>query len=352
VGGCTFEAAEALYTTLHGETTHVFDGITSLIDKSLLQQSEQDEEGGQEPRFAMLETIREYSLDCLATSGEREDIQETHVAYYLRLAETAEPELRGPQQAAWFDRLEREHDNLRAALHFLLTREKGEMAMRLGSALYWFWFVRDHGREGCTFLERALATSEGDTVSVRAKALWAAGNLAGMLGNVDRAEVLCKGSLALYQEIGDKAGIGTAYFFLGCVAEWKSQPVLARSLYEESLALSREVGVIWCIGWALHKLAQLSLYEGDYTRCCLLAEESLAFFREAGDKTAMSATLGLLSEVLFYSQGDAAKAQVLAEESLALSREIGYKGDVVLKPVYTRAGVELTDPQEGCKLRI
>lgn len=100
---------------LHSETMHVFDGITALIDKSPLQLSEQEEKAGEESRFAMLETIREYGLDCLATSGEREVIQEAHAMYYLRLAETAELELRGAQQGVWFDRLEREHDNLRAA---------------------------------------------------------------------------------------------------------------------------------------------------------------------------------------------------------------------------------------------
>jgi predicted ATPase/DNA-binding CsgD family transcriptional regulator len=326
VGGCTFEAAEALYTTLNGETVHVFDGITSLIDKSLLQQSEQEEDGGEEPRYAMLETIRDYGLDCLETSGEREVTQEAHAVYYMRLAEAAEPELRGSQQAAWFDRLEREHDNLRAALHCLLEREQGEMALCLGYALTWFWFVRDHGREGYAFLEQALARSDGVSVAVRAKALGTAGNLAGP-GNVDRAEGLCQESLALYQEIGDKAGIGTSYFFLGIVAEWKSQPVLARTRYEESLVYSRAAGDSSLVGWALHTMAQMSLYEGDYTAYSLLAEESLTCFRQVGDKTAMSATLGLLSGEPYFSQGDAKKAQVLVEESLALSKEIGFKRD-------------------------
>jgi predicted ATPase/DNA-binding CsgD family transcriptional regulator len=326
VGGCTLEAAEALYTTLDGETRYMFDGITSLIDKSLLQQSEQVGDGGEEPRFMMLETIREYGLECVATSGEREVTQEAHAMFYLRLAETAEPELRGPQQAAWFQRLEREHDNFRAALNFLLEREQEEMALRLGSALYWFWFVRHHSREGWTFLEQALARSKACTVAVRAKALWAAGNLAGS-GDVDRAEVLCNESLELYQEIGDIAGMGTAYFFLGCVAEWKSQTILARSLYEQSVAFSREAGVMGVVGWALHKLAQLSLYEGDYTEFSLLGEESLACFRQVGDKTALSATLGLLSGEPYYSQGDAIKSQVLVEECLVLSREVGFKGD-------------------------
>jgi predicted ATPase/DNA-binding CsgD family transcriptional regulator len=327
VGGCTVEAAEALYTTLDGETMQAFDVITSLIDKSLLQQSEHEADGGEEPRFVMLETIREYGLDCLATSGESEVVQEAYAAYYQRLAEMAEPELRGSQQAAWFDRLEREHDNLRAVLHILLEREQGELAMRLGSALLWFWFVREHRSEGWTFLERALATSEEIAAVVRAKALWTAGFLAGILGNLDRAEVLCQESLALYQEIRDKAGMGTAYFFLGSVAEWKSQSLLARSLYEKSLALSKEAGVLWVVGWVLHKWAQLSMYEGDYTRSCLLAEESLVFFRKAGDKRGMCSTTGLLTGVLFFTQGDTEKAQILIEESLAISREIGYKGD-------------------------
>jgi DNA-binding CsgD family transcriptional regulator len=324
VGGCTLEAAQALYTTLDGETRYVFDGMTSLIDKSLLHQSEQEEDGGEEPRYSMLETIREYGQECLTTSGESEVIQDAHAAYYLRLAETAEPELRGAQQAAWYQRLEREHDNLRAALNCLLEREKGELALRLGCSLFWFWFVRDHMSEGWNFLERALATSEVVVVAVRAKALWMAGFLA---GNVDRAEELYQESLALYQASGDKAGMGTAYFFLGSVAERKSQPLLARSQYEKCLVLSKEAGVFWVVGWALHKWAQLSMYEGDYTRSCLLAEESLVFFRKAGDKRGMCSTTGLLAGVLFFTQGDAAKAQVLIEESLALSREIGYKGD-------------------------
>jgi predicted ATPase/DNA-binding CsgD family transcriptional regulator len=324
VGGCTVEAAEALYTTLDGVTMPAFDGITSLIDKSLLQQSDQDKEDGEEPRFVMLETIREYGLECLETSGESEIMQEAYATYYLRLAETAEPELQGAQQAAWFNRLEHEHDNLRSALHFLLEREQGEMALRLGSALLWFWSVREHKSEGWTYLERALTTSEGVPVTVRAKALSAAGSLA---GNVDRAEELCQESLALYQEIGDKAGWGLACVFLGWVAELKSQPVLARSLYEQSLTLSMEAGVIWVAGWALHKMAQISMYEGDYTRSCSLAEESLVYFRKAGDKRGMCSTAGLLGGMLFFTQGDAAKAQALIEESLAISREIGYKGD-------------------------
>jgi predicted ATPase len=227
VGGCTLEAIEALYTALGGETIHVFDAVTSLIDKSLVQRSEQEGEGGEEPRFMMLETIREYGLERLATGKESEATRNAHMAYYLQLAEEAAQHWLGPQQSAWFDRLEWEQDNLRAALHWLLERgaqkESVELALRLGIALWYFWLSRFHRSEGRTFLERALARSQGVTVAVRAKALWSAGNLAGYLGDFDRGEAMCRESLVLFREVRDTAGVGRALFHLGIVAYTRRQ---------------------------------------------------------------------------------------------------------------------------------
>jgi len=144
----------------------------------------------------MLETIREFGLEALARSGELEATRQAHAVYYLQLAEAAWPELFGPQQDVWFHRLEQEHDNLRAGLNCLLergeARERIEMALRLGVALGHFWWVRSHTHEGWVFLERALAKSEGVSVSVRAAALDSAGSLAGWLGNVERSEALCQ----------------------------------------------------------------------------------------------------------------------------------------------------------------
>src|SRR5205823_6423583 len=136
VGGCTLEAVEGLYTALGDPPAEVLDGVTSLLDKSLLLQTEQE---GEEPRLLMLETIREYGLEALTANGEMEGGRRAHAAYYLALAEEAEPELEGPQQVTWLERLEREHDNLRAAMQWSLeqrgTRQRREMALRLGSAL-------------------------------------------------------------------------------------------------------------------------------------------------------------------------------------------------------------------------
>jgi len=218
VGGCTLQAAESVSAALGDPMPPVLDRITSLIDKNLLQQTAHEAD---EPRLTMLETIREFGLEGLTASGEMEAALQAHAAYYLQLAEEAEPELEGPRQAMWFDRLEREHDNLRAALNCLLERvedmQRIELALRLSGALWWFWHARFHKSEGRTFLERALARSAGVEGSVRAKALWSAGNLVGVLGDFDYGEALCKESLSLFREIGDRTGVGNAYFHLGII---------------------------------------------------------------------------------------------------------------------------------------
>ncbi len=165
-GGCTLQAVEAIGAVFGDTTGQVFERVASLIDKSMLQQTE---EKGEEPCLLMLETIREYGQVCLQASGEEEVIRHAHAAYYLRLSETAEQEIEGPQQALWLERLEQEHDNLRTALSWWLeqgeagqsTGDGWEMALRLGAALEQFWMIRGYYSEGRTFLERALAGREG-----------------------------------------------------------------------------------------------------------------------------------------------------------------------------------------------
>ena len=215
VGGATLEAIEAVCTALGDEPGLVLDGMASLIDKSLLQQTEQEAE---EPRFVMLETIREYGREALAAPGEVEVTRQAHAAYYLALAEAAEQEWEGPQQAVWFARLEQEHDNLRAAMNWLLEQEKRRWPYGWGQPCGGSG-TRVHLHEGWNLLERALERSEGVAVPLRARALWAAGSLAGSLGHVERGEVLCQESLALFREIGDTQGMGNATFHLAMVAD-------------------------------------------------------------------------------------------------------------------------------------
>jgi len=320
-GGATQEALAALYTTLGDEPGQVLDGIASLIDKSLLRQSEQ--EAG-EPRFVMLETIREYGREALTAHGEMEATSQSHAVYYLELAEAAELEWEGTQESAWFVRLEQEHDNLRAAMSWLLERREAEMTLRLGAALWSFWQENSYFHEGWNFLERALEGSEEVAVSVRAKALWAAGNLAGWLNHFERGESLCQESLTLFRVIGDTKGMGTALLHLALVAQFRCDFEAARSLYEESLVLSREVGNKSVVAWALSFMAMVDILQGEYTKARPLLEECLALFREMGNKSGVANSL-LWSVGALISQGDLARAHAVAEECLALCREIGSK---------------------------
>src|SRR5438876_5052895 len=181
VGGCTLQAIEAVCAALDTQppAVPVLDGAASLLDKSLLRQTEQE---AAEPRFAMLETIREYGRETLAASGEAEVAHQAHAAYSLVLAEAAELAWNGPQQEGWFARRAGGHDALRASMNWLLERGEEEMALRLGTALWWFWYTQEHLHEGWNVLERALERSEGMAVPLRARALGATGSLAASLG--------------------------------------------------------------------------------------------------------------------------------------------------------------------------
>ncbi len=332
VGGGTLVAMEALYSVLGEMPAYVLDGVASLMDKSLLYQTEQEEE---ESRLLMLETIREYGLECLAESGEMEITRKAHAAYYLALAEQAEPELRGPRQVVWLERLEQEHDNLRTALQRLLEQAddeeseqsigEREMALRLAAALWMFWWVRGHWSEGRNFLNRALSTSEGTSASVRAKALYAAANLTFVQSDYEWAEALSEESLALYRELGHQLGIAHSLYLLGTVSWAKGNTAAARSLLEEALALGKEMHYKEYVADSLFSLALLTNSQGELSRARSLFEESLAIFREAKNKRGIAHSLSQLAQVLFVSQGDQERVHSLIEECLALSREIGFK---------------------------
>src|SRR5947209_860001 len=144
-GGCTLEAIEAVCRSTCDEEIDVLDTVASLIDKSLVQQTEQ--ETG-EPRLTMLETVREYGVECLLTSGEDTSIRHAHALYYLSLAEEAEPHFKGPQQILWWNGLERELDNVRTALTWFISQQEAGLALRFCGVLSWFWFIRGYWSEG------------------------------------------------------------------------------------------------------------------------------------------------------------------------------------------------------------
>ena len=207
VGGCTLEAVEAVYHALGNEPGQVVEAVASLIDKSLLQPREQV---GGVSRFTMLETIREYGLETLATSEEEEAVRQAHAKYHLQLATEGYSHLYGAdeQDWGWYARLEQDHENLQAALHWLLERKEAELALRLCNVLWWFWLVQGHVSEGCAFLEQTLAASEEVAKAERAEALNGLGLLLVNKGDNEQAERRLEESLALYRELGDTVNTG------------------------------------------------------------------------------------------------------------------------------------------------
>jgi predicted ATPase/DNA-binding CsgD family transcriptional regulator len=326
VGGCTLDAMEAVCVAPgDGDGTgQLFERVTSLIDKSLLQTTGQERE---EPRFVMLETIREFGLEVLSATVELELTRKAHVQHYLGLAEQAEPQLDGPKQVALLEQLEREHDNLRAVMRWSLEQSENghrrEVALRLAGALRRFWLMHGHWSEGRNFLERALAGSKGVAASARGKALITAASLANMQSDNERVEALCEESLVLCRELRDTRGVALSLRLLAVVAERRGNLAAAHSLNEEALALFKESGDNEGAAWSLFNLAWQAANQGEYVRGRTLFGESLALFRELGNKWGMANSLLGLAQVLLDSQDDQETVRALLEESLALSRELG-----------------------------
>ncbi len=323
VGGCTLDSIEAIASACGlGELT-VLDGVSVLLENHLLRQVEQPDD---EPRLLMLETLREFGLECLEASGEGVAARQAHAQYYLALAEEAAPHLMGPEQVRWMDRLEQEHDNLRAVLQRAMTGEDEEVeqALRLGTALAWFWYVRGYASDGHRWLEWMQEERRG-SAEVRARALNQSAWLAIWRDEYDLAHALSSESLAFYRELGDLRGMAWALFRLGDAAQDRSNYAQARALYEEALTLFRQVGDQEASATSLAAIAYGATSQGDFKKARALAEEALTLSRARGDKQGILYALVRLVRCLYLSQTDPARACILAQECLMLSREVGYK---------------------------
>ena len=323
-GGCTLEAAEAVCQGTGKASLDVVSALSTLLDNSLLQRSEQQAE---EPRFLMLETVREFGRDVLAEKGEMEAAQYAHAAYYLALAQEVEPHQFGSEKERWFARLEQEHPNLRAAMGWLAGRgsdREVEIALRLGGALWLFWVALGYWSEGRNFLESVLATHVSVGTSVQAKALFTAGQLAWYQGDFHRGEELLEEALGLYRQIGDQQGIALCLYGQGRGALVRHKYADARRLLEEALTIFRETGNKWGSAYTLVSLAHPALCQGEESKASRLLEESLALFKETGSKSDSAWALFYLARVILEHR-DYTRARVLLEEGLALCRETAFK---------------------------
>ena len=312
----------------------VLSDVEALIAKSLLLRST----GPQgEPRYVLLETIREFGLERLTEAGELEPVRRWHTDHYLALAEQAEPLLRGADERDWLDRLEAEHDNVRAALEWALATPRADTnALRLAGALAWFWLTRGYTSEGRRWLDRALATDQGPT-SPRLKALYGAGWLAHIQRDSSAARQHLTAAVTLARQLGDNWALAWAQQLLGRVAYFDGDAPTARSLAEHSLALARELGDEWLIAWALHLLGLAAHIDGRYDEAQARYERALRSRRQLGHVEGIGICLSLLA-MIAYRRGELALARGLAHESLLTLRDLGARW-VVQNPLVTIAAV-------------
>jgi len=319
VGGCTLEAVEAVCRARDNAETNVFEAVTSLMDKSFVQLRE---EANDEPRLLMLETVHEYAWEALAAQEEAEAMRQAHAAYYLRLTEEAEHGLLSPEQEQWLERLEREHENLRAALSWLIEQGELETTLRFATALWRFWSLHGHQREGYSTLEYLLAAAGPSAVALRAKALIGAGVLTGELGQHVQAEALCKEGLQLFRELEDRQGMILSLWALGKVTGKMNQYATARAWVEEALALSREMGDAWGMATSLETLTLIAIEEGRYEEGRALAEELLRRSKQVGNTRGVTVALLSLGQAT-YLVGDLVQGQAFLTDCLAQTRATG-----------------------------
>jgi predicted ATPase/DNA-binding XRE family transcriptional regulator len=346
-GGCTLEAIEAVCVSEEDEqaASSVLETVASLVDNSLLvsRSESSTHQEDDEPRFTMLETIREYALERLASSGEVEEVQRKHAQHYLALAEATQPQASGQwDEVEWwsrFTRLEKENDNLRAALGWAVQNLEVEAGARIAIALWWIWIERGYLSDGRRWMEALLAldgaggrTEEAPhALPARTKAylLQVAGILAMAQGDHDNAAALHEEAMRVYREMSHKKGVSASLRELGFVAYEQGDYEHAVRLHEQSLALAREFGTTFGIAWILRALADAVRGQGDLRRASMLLEESLALSRDKEHAWGIARTLASLASVACEA-GEYARASRLYEESLELGRRMGLNHTILL----------------------
>ena len=370
-GGWTLEAASAVCIGHGIKADQVLELMTQLVNKSLILLNQMK---GQEARYRILETIRQYANKRLLEAGEAERLRDRHLDFFLRWVERVETDVRGPQQLEWLNRLETDHDNLRAALEWSLTQtEHGEASLRLAGALPVFWYPRGYTNEGLAWLEKVLASQTVPHAGgVRAKALYGAGFLAcwrgdrmgaarawleesvglwrmlGLAGRVGLAHALATLSEAMRilgepiaaRSLADEAVTlcreqddrwGLAYSLTNLGTAISDQPVadekdfaLARSTIDESVRLWRDLGDLWGFVLATHRLGEIAMQQGEYEVARRHFMDCLVIVRKLGDQEQEAWKLTNLASIAL-SLGDWVEGKVYTEESFNLFRELGSK---------------------------
>ncbi len=320
-GGWTLEAAEAICAGGSVEADAILNLLTALVDKSLVLAGTQQGEA----RYRLLETVRQYARERLVEAGEEADVRTRHRAWCVAVAEQADTEIRGPRQRIWLDRLELEHDNLRAALGWGREDPKGAEAMlRLAGALYYFWFLHGNWSEAHGWCEEALKRQRDAPRAVLPKAYWGATHFAWLFGDAKRAKMLGNEGLTIARDLGYKGPSACLLMHLGVVATIQMAYGEAAGLLEEAVRLAREAEDKWLLSACLSQQGILARDQGDLALAIALHEEALTLGRETGDTAIVAYTLRLLGLVTLR-QADYHRAAEFFVEGLRLSREVGFR---------------------------
>ena len=318
-GGFTLEAAQALGASDQADEIDALELLGRLVDKSMVQL----ETAGGGARYRLLETVRDFARVKLVESGEADAARRRHAALFLALAERAEPELRGPRQASWLDRLEAEHDNFWAALEWSLGQQTGDTGLRLAAALVGYWHGRGYLTEGREWLERAIRLGR-EASPAYAKVLEGAARLAFAQDDFEPAVAILEKAVPLARARGDTQALMLSLAWLGHALWHQGDRARGLALCAESQALSGSAAPGWAPAVALAEVAIVAQHEGEPERPIPLFEQSLAMFRAAGDSAGIARCLQWLG-VEAANQGDYAKATALMQEALELQRHLGRK---------------------------
>lgn len=319
-GGGTLNAIESI--CLSGISHDVVSLISSLVNKNLVLAQERRDG---KIHFSLLETIRQFNLERLSTNGELNSLAKRHANYFSRLAEKSVQHILSSEQVTWIDKLEIEHDNLRAALAWYLNAQgQAESGLLLAASLEHFWGIRGYFSEGIDHLSAALSRSDAkERTLARANALHATGHLTYLQGRYPETRLVVEESLSIYREIDpiDQQGLANALITLGDMETELGNYSIAFKLMQEALEIMRELEDSRGISRALWQLGACVVRRGDYEQSVKYFEEALPLLRQVGDRGSTTIALSGLSEVAIR-QGNYERATLLEEESLRLRREI------------------------------
>ena len=320
--------AEAMAAPRHDAATGSegpgpLDGLASLVEKSLVVRRDR----GTEPRFELLEPIREYALEALERDGAGSDARHRHAGYYLSLAVEADPRLRGRGQTLWLDRLESERGNFDAALGFLLgTGDDAARALQLSNSLFWFWNIRGYLSEGRSWLTRALDAAErtGASLPDRAKTVSALAAIDWQEGNLPAARLRIDDSIASFRRLegGPLRDHAIAACILAMIALFQGEAATAAAAAEASLRMFSDLGDRWGMALVMNPIAKLRLQQHDVAAARTELERSLTLFQELGDNWGAGVPLMNLG-VVETVDGRRAAARARMEESVRLFETVG-----------------------------